>query len=153
MPTVSCGFSDSADTPGRDWLAVYGPTLAVEIGFDLLYHPGATNERPHLPTETQSALIDTGASVSCIDFALAQSLGLPLSGRDNVAGVGGVSTVDRHLAQIYIPSLNCTFYGAFSSAYLSAGGQPHQALIGRDFLKNFRMTYEGRTGEVILSND
>lgn len=156
MPTASCGFSDGAggtNLPGWYLLAVNGPTLSVEIGFDPWYVATPGNLRPSIPTARWPALVDTGASASCIDAALAQSLGLPLSGRDNVAGVGGISPVDRYLAQIYIPSLNWTIYGTFSGAYLSAGGQPHQALIGRDFLKNFRMTYEGRTGEVILSND
>ena len=153
MPTASCGFVDHADTPGRDWLAIYGPTLEVEIGFDPLFRAETVSKRPDIPSKRWRALVDTGASTSCIDSALAAELGLPLSGRDNVAGVGGISSVDRHLAQIHIPSLNWTIYGEFSGAYLSAGGQPHQALIGRSFLAHFRMTYEGRTGEVILSND
>jgi hypothetical protein len=36
---------------------------------------------------------------------------------------------------------------------LLAGGQNHAALIGRTFLRHFTMTYEGRTGTVIISND
>ena len=152
MPTASCGFSDYADTPGQDRLESYGPTLSVEIGFDPLFQPGSTS-RPDLPAEQQSALVDTGAIASCIDAALAAELGLPLFTRGSISGVGGVSEVQYHLAQIYIPSLSHIIYGVFAGVHLSAGGQPHQALIGRDFLKNFRMTYEGRTGEVILSND
>lgn len=156
MPTTSCGFSDGAggtNLPGWYLLAVNGPTLEVEIGFDFQFRAETVNSRPDIPAARWSALVDTGASASCIDSALATELGLPLSGRYKVAGVGGISSVDRHLAQIYIPSLNHIIYGVFSGVHLSAGGQPHQALIGRDFLKNFRMTYEGRTGEVILSND
>ena len=152
MPSASCGFGDYAGTPGRDRLEHYGPTLSVEIGFDPLFQPGSVN-RPELPAEQRSALVDTGALASCIDAALAAELGLPLFTRGNIAGVGGVSEIQYHLAQIYIPSLNWIMYGSFAGVHLSAGGQPHQALIGRDFLKNFRMTYEGRTGEVILSND
>lgn len=155
MPTASCGFSDGAggtNLPGWYLLARNGPTLLVEIGFDSRYS-AETSRRPNIPSARWPALVDTGASASCIDSALAQSLGLPMSGRDNVAGVGGISLVDRYLAQIYIPSLNWTIYGPLSGVYLSAGRQPYQALIGRDFLSNFRMTYEGRTGEVILSND
>ena len=152
MPSASCGFGDYADNPGQDRLEHYGPTLSVEIGFDPLFQPGLSR-RPELPSEQWSALVDTGALASCIDAALAAELGLPLFTRGNISGVGGVSEIQYHLAQIYIPSLNWTMYGAFAGVHLSAGGQPHQALIGRDFLKNFRMTYEGRTGEVILSND
>lgn len=152
MPTASCGFGDYADTPGQDRLERYGPTLSVAIGFDPLFQPGSAR-RPDLPAEQRSALVDTGALASCIDAALAAELGLPLFTRGNISGVGGVSAVQYYLAQIHIPSLHWTIYGSFAGVHLSAGGQPHQALIGRDFLKNFRMTYEGRTGEVILSND
>lgn len=156
MPTASCGFSDGAggtNLPGWYLLAVNGPTLEVEIGFDSRYSAETVSRRPDIPSARWPALVDTGASASCIDSALAVELGLPLSDRSNVAGVGGITLVDRYLAQIYIPSLNWTIYGPFSGVYLSAGQQPHQALIGRDFLSNFRMTYEGRTGEVTLSND
>ena len=42
--------------------------------------------------------------------------------------------VTVHLAQIYVPSLDFTVYGRFSAVHLAAGGQAHQALIGRTFL-------------------
>ncbi len=55
-----------------------------------------------------------------------------------------------HLAQIYVPTLAFTLYGAFARVDLVAGGQPHVALIGRTFLQHFRMVYEGATGTVSL---
>jgi hypothetical protein len=44
-------------------------------------------------------------------------------------------------------------YGLFAGVNLAAGGQPHQALIGRTFLRHFTMIYEGRTGTVTITND
>jgi hypothetical protein len=38
----------------------------------------------------------------------------------------------------------------FAGVGLKAGGQPHHALIGRSFLQNFRLEYEGQTGSVKL---
>ena len=90
---------------------------------------------------------------SCIDSALALVLNLPIVDRQEVAGVHGADTVNFHLAQIYVPTLDFTVYGLFAGVHLCAGGQPHLALIGRTFLQSFTMTYEGRTGSVILSND
>ena len=58
-----------------------------------------------------------------------------------------------HLAQIHVPSLNFTIYGAFAGVHLKTGGQIHQALIGRTFLQNFTMVYEGLTGTVTISKD
>ena len=37
--------------------------------------------------------------------------------------------------------------------HLEAGGQPYHALMGRDFLKDYRMVYDGETGQVTLSRE
>lgn len=50
-----------------------------------------------------------------------------------------------------MPALNFTLYGAFFGVHLIAGGQPHQALLGRDFLQYMTMDYKGNTGSVTLS--
>lgn len=125
-----------------------GPSLPVEIGFDPNFRPGV---RPSLPGRQFPALVDTGAAACCIDSALVAALKLPLVDRQQVAGVHGSGEVDMHLAQIYVPALNFTMYGVFAGVHLTAGGQPHFALIGRTFLRNFTLVYEGRTGAVTLS--
>jgi hypothetical protein len=60
--------------------------------------------------------------------------------------------VNIHIAQIHIPSLKTTIYGEFAAVDLIAGGQPHHALIGRTFLRNFQMVYNGKTGQVTISS-
>ena len=141
MPSVECGF------PGnRDLLCVAGPQLGVRIGFDASYQAG--HGRPTLPETNHQALVDTGADESCIDAELAVALDLPIVDRGPIAGVGGVETVNYHLAQILIPALNWVIIGRFSGVHLTAGGQPHRALIGRIFLRDARMVYDGRSGGV-----
>lgn len=125
-----------------------GPSLPVEIGFDPNFRPSV---RPSLPGRQFPALVDTGAAACCIDSALVAALKLPLVDRQQVAGVHGSGEVDMHLAQVYVPALNFTMYGVFAGVHLTAGGQPHFALIGRTFLRNFTLVYEGRTGAVTLS--
>ena len=56
--------------------------------------------------------------------------------------------MDAFLVQMYIPSLRHTIYGRFAGVNLTGGGQRHYALLGRTFLQNFTMVYEGRTGTV-----
>ena len=146
MPTVDCGFDNS------DELALAGPTVAVEVGFD----PDARfgdGDVPRLQSGPLPALVDTGAGESCIDSELAIRLNLPVIGRQQVSGIGGMVQVDVHLAQINLPGLGTTIYGRFAGVHLIAGGQPHYALIGRDFLSHYTMTYDGRRGVVTLSND
>ena len=80
MPTISAGFDDLAGIAGWSDLVQFGPTIQVQIGFDSAYTP-ANPTRPNLPQATWPALIDTGATESCIDSALAAQLALPVVDR------------------------------------------------------------------------
>jgi predicted aspartyl protease len=97
------------------------------------------------------ALIDTGASGSCIDEALAQQLQLPLINQQTTAGVGGQTILNVYLAFISIPSLGYVQAGAFTGALLAAGGQPQRPLIGRTLLADTLLVYDGRAGSVKLA--
>ena len=66
--TTRCGFN----TPNL--LQRYGPTLLVEVGFDATFRDATMGQRPDLPLEQWMALVDTGASESCIDSSLAESV-------------------------------------------------------------------------------
>ena len=132
---------------------MFGPTLGVNIGFDIEFYAGGS-QRAELPSALWQALVDTGAGISCIDSELAHILELPIIDRGTISGSHGAHECNIHLAQISILSLDSlTLYGQFAGVHLAAGGQPHQALIGRDFLQYFTMDYNGRTGSVILSDD
>ena len=61
-----------------------------------------------------------------------------------------VREVNRYLAQIYVPSLRDIMWGAFAGINFTSGLQSYSALIGRNFLQRYVMTYNGKTGSVIL---
>ena len=148
MPSVKCGFIDiPGGVPANDLLSLWGASLHVDIGFDPNYSPGG--KASPVPGRTGlPAQIDTGAGESCIDSLLAAQLNLPIVDRRMIAGAHGAKELNMHLAQIHIPALNFTIYGAFAGVDLRAGGQPLDALLGRTFLKHFKMIYEGTTGSV-----
>ncbi len=148
MPQTKCGFSTGNGILGHQALIDNGPTLFVDIGFDSAYKPGGA---ANLAARQLWALVDTGATECCIDASLAQQLALPVVDRRPVSGIGGKHEVDVCLAQIGVPSLAFTIYGAFACVNLLAGGQRHSALIGRTFLQHFVMVYEGHTGTVTIS--
>jgi predicted aspartyl protease len=152
MPETKCGFDTVADgANGSDLLVQVGPTLLVSIGFDPQW-----KGLPNLPIpglRDIRALVDTGATESCIDSLLAAKLNLPIVDKRGVSGIHGTQEVRIHLAQVHVPSLGFTLYGAFAGVHLAAGGQPHMALIGRTFLRRYTMVYEGKTGTVTLSSD
>ena len=146
MAQTKCGFDSQV------LLSLYGPTLLVDIGFDPNYDPKKP-AKPPIPAITGiEALVDTGAGESCIDGLLASQLNLPIIDKKPICGIGGQQEANIYMAQIHIPTLTFTIYGAFAGVHLQAGGQWHKALIGRTFLRSFTMIYEGRTGTVTLSS-
>ena len=54
---------------------------------------------------------------------------------------------------MYVPGLNRTIYGQFAGVRLQAGGQSQYAIVGRDFLQDYLMAYDGRSGSVTISSD
>ena len=147
MAMIDCGFENRPNT-----LAHRGPTLFARIGFDADFRDGS-GSHPNLPEHEFPVLVDTGASDNAIDIELAMALDLPIIGRERIAGVQGASEANTYLAQIYIPSLNHTIYEQIAGVSLLAGGQRHFALLGRTFLQNFTMVYEGQTGAVRISSE
>ncbi len=122
----------------------------VNIGFDLNF-PAFDSTHQRGTQGLLPALVDTGAATTCIDASLAATLNLPVINQRIVSGVHGEGVVNVHSGSIHVPALDAVFSGAFVGAYLAAGGQPQSAILGRDFLRHFRLTYDGITGAVTLS--
>ncbi|HZL27031.1 MAG TPA: hypothetical protein VFC39_10925 [Acidobacteriaceae bacterium] len=151
MRIAKCGFNDVAGgASGQLLLTAYGPTLLVDIGFDPNFVQGASIA-PIAGITGIQALVDTGAGESCIDNLLAAQLNLPVVDRRHLSGSAGKHEVNVYLAQVHIPILPFTIWGAFAGVELRAGGQMHSALIGRTFLQNFKMEYNGLTGDVTIT--
>ena len=145
MPIIECGFVNN-----RQVLEAIGPTAKVRIGFDPQYRSGAP---PDLPPNEYPALIDTGATISCIDSGLANSLQLPPVDRQEMSSVEGSFEATIYVAQIHVLGLERVISGVFAGVHLQRGGQPHLALLGRRFLDGLKMVYEGRTGSVSIQSD
>jgi predicted aspartyl protease len=164
MAIVECGFPSGLTIPGqlplsgKAALSLRGPTLLVDIGFDPAFFGSALPTMPSgaatapvaIPSVQVPALIDTGASESCIDEQLAQQLQLPLINTTVTSGIGGSVTLNMYLAHISIPGL-VTEYGQFTGVHLQAGGQFHRALIGRKLLDDVLLVYDGDSGLVRLA--
>jgi hypothetical protein len=153
MASVKCGFNDvQGGATGAELLSVYGPTLLVDIGFDANWSHAAPTTVPVPGISGIHALVDTGASESCIDSLLAGQLNLPIVDKRMIGGISGAQEVNMYFAQVHIATLGYTIYGLFAGVHLAAAGQAHKALIGRTFLRNFTMVYEGRSGNVTISS-
>lgn len=129
-------------------LMTQGPTLSVRIGLDPHYDP-QKGDIPQISEKMFKALIDTGASGSCIDTDLATSLKLPIINIEKIIGVTGESDCNIYLAQMYIYELGMVIYGEFNGVHLTHSKFP-RVLLGRDFLKKVKFTYDGIKQKITL---
>ncbi|WP_425999519.1 retroviral-like aspartic protease family protein [Caulobacter sp. DWR1-3-2b1] len=149
MRSIQAGFKSGA--PGEttaDLLVRLGPTIQVDIGLKSLSLAGET---PNLPEKKVRTLIDTGAGGDCIDDELAQRLGLPITDEGEISGVGGRHRAFVYTARLYIPQLNKLLFQPFTGVKLHEGEQWHRVILGRSFLRGYRLIYEGGTGQVELA--
>lgn len=135
--------------PNSEALYLFGPVLPVLIGTD---QDPRMRDASSMVAVQRFALVDTGATDSCIDSNLAQALGLRVVDERDVATPSGLDTFNVHLGWIEVPELNFAKSGQLVGASLSGGGQPYGALLGRDFLRHCSMHYDGETGSVTISN-
>ena len=149
MPRVECGFTDDHLGTGARHLTAQGPTIMVDIGLDENFAP-TSPQTSDMSSRQVPALVDTGALESCIDIGLAEELGLPMVDRVLIAGAGGAHQAPVYLGHIFFPQIQDAQYGRFAGVGLSDGGQAHKALIGRAFLANYIMLYDGLFGRVSL---
>jgi hypothetical protein len=96
------------------------------------------------------ALIDSGATESCIDEMLAISLKLPLIDKIMMGGVAGAKEHNVYLAALNMPAIGRSQYGRFAAVDLAGGGQLFRVLLGRTFLADVIHIYDGLRGQVTV---
>jgi predicted aspartyl protease len=96
------------------------------------------------------ALIDTGASVTVINPEIATNCKLRYTGRARIVAVGGEPGEYReHAAAISFPGTTLPGFDAIRVVACPIIRQPYfSCLIGRDILRNWLLTYDGRSGQV-----
>ncbi len=100
-----------------------------------------------MPERQVFALIDTGASASCITEELAKELDLPIIDRRPVGGVGGKRVHNVYLAHMVSQDVGLQLKGEFIGV-ADIGAQP--LLIGRDFLARAVLIYDGPAGVITI---
>lgn len=149
MPIVNAGFVDQHEKPDAQKLKAQGPTLKVKVK-----HYSVDASTPARDEEiVADALVDTGAQLSCIDNILAADLKLTIIDRRLISGANGSAEHPVYMCELNIPSLGLTHCGDFCGVDLKEGGQQCGVLLGRDFLSQNIMIYNGITGIVAISTE
>ena len=129
-----------------------GPIIQVVLGLAQSFANQLVQQGHSVPNPVSGqALVDTGASVTCIDDEIAQSMGLPVIDVVQMTSASHASTP----ANVYPVQLQIvgTPIRVEVSRGLGAILKPQNivALIGRDFLQHCAMFYNGPTGQLTLS--
>ena len=117
-----------------------GPTIEVTIVPPLPVIESLKAKGEKVPGQKAIALIDTGASCTCIDKTIAQSLGLVAHDTKPVQTAGGEDI--QCLYDVILPlAQNAVFSVEVFEAKLEK--QPYKVLLGRDILKTCTLIYNG----------
>jgi len=131
-------------------LQLRGPILQVSITIEQNAGKGLVAQGKTLPTlKSGLALIDTGASNTCVDEQAAKDLGLPVI---EVANMQSASH-QKHQCNVYpvqiiTPIVTLNAPRAMGAALASQG---LLVLIGRDVLQNCNLFYNGPMRQFTLS--
>lgn len=158
MPIIHVQLTGQGLTPDGQTVPVppsqvmqnLGPLVQVTVGpAQSLVNQWTQTGIPVPAPISGNALIDTGASNTCIDEDLAQRLGLPVIDLVHMVSASDSSQRNVYPAQItLLGSLTVNVDRALSAALAQ---QNIIALIGRDVLQMCTLFYNGLSGEFTLS--
>ena len=160
MPILHTQLNAQAKTPQGQVVQVppsvvlqrQGPCVQVAVGLAESIAKQLLQQRKILPKPVSGiALIDTGATSTCIDDAVAVQLQLPVVNVVNVASASHASTAQNvYPIQIEVVGLPISIE-ASNAIGAALAPQGLLALIGRDVLQHCTLFYNGITGEITLS--
>ncbi len=136
--------------PPATALQLRGPILQVSLTIEQSAGKGLVAQGKTVPAPRSGlALIDTGASNTCVDEQTAKDLGLPVI---DVANMQSASH-EKHSCNVYpvqiiTPIVTLNAPRAMGAALASQG---LLVLIGRDVLQNCNLFYNGPAGQFTLS--
>lgn len=133
-------------------LAVRGPVLQVSLGVSEVMTQELVKKNIAIPEPISGlAMIDTGASVTCIDDGAAQKLGLPVIDVVQMASASHDAT-DKNVYPALIEFLGTPIkINSERTMGASLEIQGLIVLLGRDVLQRFTIFYNGIAGEMTIS--
>lgn len=130
-------------------LLMRGPIIQVTVTIEQNAGKGLLSQGKPFPSKTGWALIDTGASNTCVDEQAAKELGLPIID----VGTMQSATHEKHPCNVYPVQIISTVVTLNSPRTMSANlvSQGLLVLIGRDVLQRCNLFYNGPAGQFTLA--
>lgn len=137
-------------------LAVAGPLLEVEVNIPKPLIDLLSSQNQPIPSPMSGvALIDTGASRTCVELTVLSGLGINPIGIANVGTASGTTPCQLFPARLSFPALSVTVdFGSVISVNLqgqTVDGHAIIVLIGRDILSRGLLFYSGNGGFFTLA--
>ena len=121
---------------GGEMLRINGPRMQV-----IIRSIAPSGDAPGKNFTEENALIDTGASIVCIDRFMAKRLGLELVNVTKMDVVGNRIDACVYAGWLEVPELG---FSKMMMLFAPDNAMPtSQVLLGRSFLSNFIMNYDG----------
>ena len=144
MPCITCQFDPSV-----------GPVIDIGIAAPAAIKTLSTSGRPIV---ARRALVDTGASITCVTAEIAQQENLKLMGKRDTNSAHGTQPCNLYLADLAVPFGNTgsgSEVPAFSMEAIRVmefvSKSPHfQILLGRDVLDRGLLTVSGFSRQLTL---
>lgn len=153
MPTHSRQFLDQDKNSNPALLQQVGPRIPVEVSIPDVLAAALTHSGSELPTPVEGwALIDTGASVTCVDESALQDLNLNPIGQTQVSSPTAAS--DRRLlypAKLMFPGTPIPPLDFQAVTGVTLQNQGYLVLLGRDILRYMVLIFDGPGGHMTLA--
>lgn len=138
--------------PPKIALCQRGPVIQVAFSLSTAMATAMVGQGDEVPKPISGfALLDTGASHTCIDDDIAKTLQLPAVDKVNMCSASHASTEQN----VYPVHIELTGTGVEFDVNKAMGAtlkpQGIDALIGRDVLQNCMLVYNGPTGQITLA--
>lgn len=155
MPTLNfrAEAKDREGKPvaGPEGLSQIGPRLPVTLMVSDAHRQMLAERGEPAPNAINGfALVDTGASATCVDLETADEAGLPVIGK----AVMHTASHAEHEVPVYSGKLSVPSFGDVELEFAMGANLDSQnlvALIGRDVLQAAVLVYNGTSGTVSIS--
>jgi predicted aspartyl protease len=109
-----------------------GPIILVGVAPSGTFQPSAAT--PNLQVQTFNALIDTGASNTCLTRAVADAVGLQPLGMRPMTSASQTTPTNVYLVDLFLPHIAAAVSSVNIMEFRTEDGAPFQMLIGRDII-------------------
>ncbi|MBS7648570.1 MAG: hypothetical protein QXR06_00990 [Candidatus Bathyarchaeia archaeon] len=160
MPVINMAYHSSQRQFDPQALVVLGPQISVDILPPSIVESWAKSHNVNVKSATsQSALLDSGASITGADENLLADLQYPPIGIANLSTPSGISRTQVYMVKLIVPStadpnfppnIPRIIFDNVRVISVKLGNQRYKVLLGRDIISQTVMVYNGPHALVTL---